>query len=113
MATFPVHFRVVGESEYMREVTIDHAGEFVVNTGDHTSHEPRHGTLDGRRRERLLDLLGALGTPRDHPAPDGATGFMAELTLGEGAKAQVFRFWEGAMEDEPALKAVVSELEMI
>lgn len=77
------------------------------------SLEPRHGTLDGRRREHLLALLGALGSPRDHPAPDGAVGFMAELTLGESAKAQVFRFWEGAMEDEPTLEAVVSELEMI
>ena len=54
-----------------------------------------------------------MGSPRDHPAPDGAVGFMAELTLGESAKAQVFRFWEGAMEDEPTLEAVVSELEMI
>ena len=113
MSSFPVHYRVVGEFEYMLEVTVDRDGGFVVNSGDHTSHKPRHGTLDRHGRERLQAVLEQLGEPRDHPAPDGAPGFMAELTLGEGGEARVFRFWEGALDEELALKAVVRELEVI
>jgi hypothetical protein len=113
MSSFPVHYRVVGEFDYMLEVTVDPDGAFTVNSGDHTSHAPRHGTLDRHQRERLQAALAHLGESRDHPAPDGAPGFMAELTLGAGADGRVFRFWEGALDEELALKAVVRELELI
>jgi hypothetical protein len=69
--------------------------------------------LDKVQRERLAAALAPLGPSRDHPAPADAPGFMAELTLGEGADARVFRFWEGALDEEPQLQAAVRELEVI
>jgi signal transduction histidine kinase len=113
MSAFPLSYRVVGDDDYMLEINIDPAGAFVVNSGEHTSHEPRAGTLTSEQRERLLKVLGGLGNAREHPAPEGAPGFMAELTLGEGGAARTFRFWEGALDQEPDLKVVVRELELI
>lgn len=113
MSAFPLSYRVVGDDDYMLEINIDPAGAFVVNSGEHTSHEPRAGTLTSEQRERLLKVLGGLGNPREHPAPEGAPGFMAELTLGEGGALRAFRFWEGALDQEPDLKAVIRELELI
>jgi hypothetical protein len=85
----------------------------VVNTGDHTSHEPRVGTLGQAQRERLAGALESLGASRDLPAPPGANGFMATLTVGSGANARVFHFWEGALEQDAALQVAVRELDMI
>ncbi len=113
MSAFPLSYRVQGEDDYMLEISIDDAGAFVINSGDHTSHEPRHGTLNRRQREELLALLQGLGEPREHPAPAGAADFMAELTLGGGAEALRYRSWEGAMDEDPPLKAVVRALELI
>ncbi len=113
MSSLPVHYRVVGDDDYMLEITVGSDGAFVVNSGDHTSHKPRHGMLDQVQRERLTAVLAGLGPSRDHPAPAGAPGFMAALTLGEGADARVFRFWEGALDEEPQLRAAVRELDVI
>lgn len=113
MSSLPVHYRVVGDDDYMLEITVGSDGAFVVNSGDHTSHKPRHGMLDQVQRERLTAVLAGLGPSRDHPAPAGAPGFMAALTLGEGADVRVFRFWEGALDEEPQLRAAVRELDVI
>ncbi|WP_295391092.1 hypothetical protein [uncultured Thiodictyon sp.] len=110
MSPFPLSYRVVGEDDYMLEIGVDTAGAFVVNRGDHTSHKPRHGQLSRQQQDDLSAVLRDLGEPRERPAPAGASGFMAELTLGEGGEAQVYRFWEGALDEDPALKAAVREL---
>jgi hypothetical protein len=38
---------------------------------------------------------------------------MAELTVGDGLTVRHYRFWEGALDEEPDLKALVRELEVI
>lgn len=113
MSPFPLSYRVQGEEDYMLEITIDDAGVFVINSGDHTSHEPRQGTLSRRQREQLLEVLAGLGEPREHPAPAGAAPFTMELTLGAGEGARRYRSWGGALDEDPALKAAVRELELL
>jgi len=113
MSAFPLSYRVQGEDDYMLEITIDDAGAFVINSGDHNSHEPRHGTLSRNQREQLLAALEGLGEPREHPAPEGAADFTAQLILGKGPQARRYRYWEGALEEDPALQAAVRELELI
>jgi hypothetical protein len=38
---------------------------------------------------------------------------MAVLTLGEGGRTRVFRFWDGALAEDPGLEAVVRALEVL
>ena len=113
MPQLPLSFRVVGEDDYMLEISVDTAGAFRVNSGDHTSHEPRAGVLTPPQMSELMDLLAALGEPRDLPAPPGANGFMATLALGDPGHAQSWRFWEGALEEDGDLARVVRALEVI
>ena len=113
MSTFPLSYRVQGEDDYMLEITIDAAGAFVVNSGDHTSHEPRGGHLSQAQRERIETLARDLGAPREHPAPADAAQIMATLTLDQGGGARQYRFWEGALGADAPLKALVGELELI
>lgn len=113
MSTFPLSYRVQGEDDYMLEITIDAAGAFVVNSGDHTSHEPRHGTLSQAQCARIEALASALGASREHPVPAGASAIVATLDLGEGAGARHCRFWEGALDADAPLKALVRELEVL
>lgn len=109
----PISYRVVGQDDYVLSIDVDAAGGYRVDTGDHTSHKPRGGTLEPVRIQRLTQLADALGDARDHPAPAGATGFMVTLTLGEGTGARVFRFWEGALDADPPLRDLVRELELL
>jgi hypothetical protein len=113
MSHLPLSYRVVGEDDYMLEITVAANGAFEVNSGEHTSHEPRRGTLRQGERDRLSALLDQLGEAREHPAPPGALGFMATLTLGGPGQARSFRFWEGALADDPGLEAVVRALEVL
>ncbi len=117
MSIFPLSYRVVGQFDYMLEIAVGADGSYCVNCGDHTSHEPRTGKLDRARRTRLESLIGPvaerLGPAWECPAPAEAEGFMAELSLGEGAQRRLYRFWEGALEEQPELKAAVRELELI
>jgi hypothetical protein len=113
MSTFPLSYRVQGEDDYMLEITIDAAGAFVVNSGDHTSHEPRNGTLSHAKRARIEALSDALGGTREHPVPAGASAIVANLDLGEGTVARHYRFWEGALDADAPLKALVRELEVL
>jgi hypothetical protein len=111
MPHLPLSYRVVGEDDYMLEIEVAANGDFEINSGDYTSHEPRRGTLTASQKANLSTLLGQLGRARDHPAPVGTLGFIATLSLdGEG---QVFRFWEGALVDDPSLEAVVRALEVL
>ncbi len=117
MSIFPLSYRVVGQDDYMLEIAVGTDGGYCVNCGDHTSHEPRSGTLDKTRRAKLEAVMGraveCLGQSWTSPAPEGAEGFNAELALGEGAARRVFRFWEGALGEQPELEAAVRELEVI
>lgn len=113
MSPFPLSYRVVGADDYMLEINIDAAGAFVVNSGEHTSHEPRQGKLTSQQQMQLSKVVQGLGAIREYPAPEDAPGFMAELRVGEGGAARVYHFWEGVLEQEPAIKAVVRDLELI
>ena len=113
MSNLPMSYRVLGQDDYMLEIGVGITGAYRVNGGDYTSHEPRGGTLGAGQLAHLLELADRLGPARVHPAPDGADGFMAELTLGEGEAARRFRFWEGALDEEPDLAALVRALEVI
>jgi hypothetical protein len=117
MSIYPLSYRVVGQFDYMLEIAVGADGGYCINCGDHTSHEPRTGKLDRAQRTRLESLLRPvserLGRSWECPAPEEAEGFMAELALGEGAQRHHYRFWEGALEEQPELKAAVRELEVI
>ncbi|MGB5835303.1 MAG: hypothetical protein WBG92_25410 [Thiohalocapsa sp.] len=108
-----IRYRVVGQDDYMLTITVDTDGSFAIDSGEYTSHKPTHGTIDEAHRERLKTALDGIGNSRDHPAPDGATGFMADLTVGDGAAVRRYHFWEGALDQEPDLKALVRALEVL
>jgi hypothetical protein len=108
-----MHYRVVGQDDYMLEIHVEPSGAFRVDSGDHTSHKPRQGQLDAQQTRDLIALLAALGEPREHPAPEGETGFMAELTIEDPARTKAYRVWEGEMSDEPDVLALIRALEVI
>jgi hypothetical protein len=108
-----INYRVVGQDDYMLIIEVDPDGHFVIDYGDYTSRKPVRGTIDAEHRERLTAALDAIGESREHPAPEGTTGFMAELTVGDGPTVRYFRFWEGALDDEADLKGLVRELEVL
>ncbi|HSO82611.1 hypothetical protein [Thiocapsa sp.] len=108
-----VHYRVVGQDDYTLEIILEPTGAYRVDCGDHTSHKPRQGALDERQTREITALLDALGAPREHPAPAGATGFIAELTLGAPPDARVYRVWEGELAEEPDVMALIRALEVI
>lgn len=113
-AVLPLSYRVVGDDDYMLEILVAANGDFEVNCGDHTSHKPRRGSLTSSQRAGLRALLERLGEPREHPAPEGAPGFMATLTLGEPeggpGQTRTYRFWEGVLPQDPSLEAAVRAL---
>jgi len=113
MSNLPLSYRVVGQDDYMLEIAVDITGAYRVNDGDYTSHEPRSGTLTPPQMVHLLTLAERLGPARECAGPEGATGFMAQLTVGEGETARCFRFWEGDLDQEPDLAALVRALEVI
>ncbi len=108
-----INYRVVGQDDYMLIIEVDPDGNFTIDYGDYTSRKPVRGTIDVHQRERLTAALDAIGESREHQAPEGTTGFMAELTVGDGPTVRHFRFWEGALDDEPDLKGLVRELEVL
>lgn len=108
-----VHYRVVGQDDYMLEIIIEFDGAYRIDSGDHTSHKPRGGRLDAEQIRMLTALSERLGPSRDHPGPEGATGFVAELMVGEAENARHYRVWEGALPEEPDLMAFIRALEVI
>ncbi len=113
MAMVPLFFQVVGQDDYMLEIHVDRDGGYVVNSGTYTSATPRSGVLTPAQKAELTKALAGLGSPSDHAAPSGAEGFMAELTVGDADEARVYRFWEGALDEDPHLRTVVRQLELI
>lgn len=108
-----IHYRVVGQDDYMLDINVSEDGGFVIDAGDFTSHKPTHGNLDPEHAKRLNAALAQLGEPREHSAPADAVGFVAELTLGNGPTVRHYRFWEGALDDDPDLKRLVRVLETL
>jgi hypothetical protein len=113
MPYLPLSYRVVGEDDYMLEIEVAADGCFMINSGDHTSHEPRRGILTPDQRSDLIALLERLGGAREHPAPAEASGFMATMTLGDVGQGHKFGFWEGALVEDPDLEALVRALEVL
>jgi hypothetical protein len=110
----PIRYEVVGQDDFMLEIRIRADGSYQVNAGDYTSHAPRKGVLDRERAASIEAALASLGEPREHRAPEGAEGFMAVLVVGEPtARPRVYRFWEGALDEEPDLRALVRQLELL
>jgi len=111
--SLPMSYRVVGQDDYVLSIDVNAAGRYRVDTGDHTSHKPRSGTLGPARLQRLEALAGAVGAGREHPAPEGATGFIVTLKVGGGEAERVFRFWEGGLDEDPPLRDLVRELQLL
>ncbi len=113
MSLPPIHYRVVGQDDYMLVIDVAADGSFAIDSGDYTSHKPRRGTLDPTRQAHLSQLIDSLRKPRDLPAPEGAEGFVAELRIGEGASVRSEQFWEGALDRAPEIRALVRALEVL
>lgn len=108
-----IRYRVVGQDEYMLSIDVTADSGFVIDAGDYTSRKPTEGTLTHAQAKHLSDLLNRLGPPREHPAPAGAKGFVAELIVGDGPQVRHYRFWEGALDEEPDIRNLVRALEVL
>lgn len=109
----PITYEVVGEEDYALKISVGGDGEFVVESGSYTSHEPRKGQLTEMQESQLLDAIKALGLPREHPMPEGATAFEARLTVGAPGEEANYAFWEGALEEDVELNALIRMLERL
>ena len=107
----PLKFQVVGEEDYAFGVDISGNGDYVITSGTYASEPPRKGKLTQAQQDELLAAIDALGIPSEHPMPEGATAFEAQLTIGEGDEAITYPFWEGALEADEKLKRLVRLLE--
>ncbi|KAA3626648.1 MAG: hypothetical protein DWQ09_15300 [Proteobacteria bacterium] len=107
----PLKFQVVGEEDYAFGVDISGNGDYVITSGTYASKPPRKGKLTPAQQDQLLAAIDALGIPSEHPMPEGATAFEAQLTIGAGDEAITYPFWEGALEEDEKLKALVRLLE--
>ncbi|WP_295542243.1 hypothetical protein [uncultured Thiohalocapsa sp.] len=108
-----IRYHVVGQDDYMLNIEVTEDGRFTIDAGDYTSHKPTAGTLERAQAEALAALSAQLGPPRAHPAPAGASGFVAELTIGDGPTVHHYRFWEGALDAEPDIRNLVRALEVL
>ncbi|MES9844151.1 MAG: hypothetical protein ABW162_03010 [Candidatus Sedimenticola sp. PURPLELP] len=109
----PIKFQVVGEEDYAYSVEINSAGEYRVSTGTYTSHEPTTGRLDSEQKEALMSALQELGIPEAHPVPAEGKAFNAMLVIGEEGEEVEYPFWEGALEEDLKLRALVRLLEKL
>ncbi|MET0102921.1 MAG: hypothetical protein ABW078_14405 [Sedimenticola sp.] len=109
----PIRFQVVGEEDYAFSVEIDSAGNYISNTGTYTTHEPVEGRLSGEQEAALMSALTELGIPEPHPVPGESGAFKALLVIGEEGEGVEYPFWEGALEEDEKLKAVVRLLEKL
>lgn len=108
-----IQYRVIGQDDYMLHIDVAEDGAFTIDAGDYTSHKPVNGTLTAPQTAELAQLLSALGEPGEHPAPEDASGFSAELTVGNGPAVRHWRFWEGAMDQVPEIARLVRALEVL
>ncbi len=109
----PIKYQVVGEEDYALVITVDESGDFVVESGSYTSQAPRKGHLGEQQQEQLITAIKALGVPREHPMPEGVEAFEAQLTVGPPGQQANYVFWEGALEDDDELRALIRLLEVL
>jgi len=109
----PIRYEVVGEEDYSLRTTIGSDGAFVVESGSYTRQPPRKGQLSGDQEAGLIDAVKALGLPREHPMPEGATAFEAHLTIGEPGEEVNYAFWEGALEEDAELNSLIRLIEKL
>lgn len=109
----PVLFQVVGEEEYALKIRVDGSGAYVVESGTYTSSPPRKGQLTDEQEQQIVAAIKALGTPRPHPMPKGAGAFEAHLSVGAPGEEAEYVFWEGALEEDAELTALIRQLEML
>ena len=109
----PMKYEVVGEEDYALKISIAGAGDYVVDSGTYTSQEPRKGELTPTQETELIDAVKALGLPRAHPMPEGATAFEAHLTIGRPGEEVEYAFWEGALEEDADLNKLIRLLEKL
>lgn len=109
----PIKYQVVGEEDYAYVVEIGSSGEYIVQSGTYTSQPPREGLLTSPQENELLDAIQALGIPEEHPMPEGAVAFEAQLVIDAKGKAVTYKFWEGALEEDVKLNRLVRLLEML
>jgi hypothetical protein len=69
--------------------------------------------LTDAQEQRLVAAIEALGTPRPHPMPEGAGAFEAHLSVGPPGGEAEYVFWEGALEEDAELAALIRQLEML
>ena len=109
----PVQYQVVGEEDYALKISIQSSGDFVVESGTYTSEEPRKGKLSSEQEQAVVDAIKTLGVPREHPMPEGATAFEAQLTVGSEGRQANYVFWEGALAEDPELNRLIRLLESL
>ena len=109
----PIKYQVVGEEDYALKITIESSGDFVVDSGTYTSQPPVKGRLRKDQEAQLIQAVEKLGLPREHPMPEGATAFEAQLTIGEPGKEITYVFWEGALEEDDDLNDLIRMLEKL
>ena len=109
----PILYQVVGEEDYALKISIDGSGEYVVESGSYTSQPPRKGQLTEDQEVQLINAVKVLGLPREHPMPKGASAFEAQLTIGAAGEEASYVFWEGALEEDEKLNALIRLLERL
>jgi hypothetical protein len=109
----PILYQVVGEEDYALRIRIDADGGFMVDSGTYTTQPPRKGRISVQQTRDIEAALRTLGTPDAHPMPNGATAFEAHLTIGDGASAREYLFWEGALEEDAPLNRLVRLIERL
>ncbi len=109
----PIDYQVVGEEEYALKIHIGSDGGFSVESGTYETKPPRNGRLCAQQEQLLLDAIKQLGIPREHPVPEGSAAFEARLTVGEPGSEAVYAFWEGALEEDAELNALIRLLERL
>ena len=109
----PIDYQVVGEEEYALKIHIGGDGRYSVESGTYETKPPRHGELNDRQEQQLLDAIKQLGIPREHPVPEGSAAFEARLSVGEPGSEAVYSFWEGALEEDAELNTLIRLLEKL
>ena len=109
----PITYQVVGEEDYALKISVDEQGGFVVESETYTSQEPRKGVVSEVQSQELIAAIEALGLPREHPLPEGATAFEAQLTIGGPGREANYVFWEGALEADRPLNHLIRLLERL
>jgi hypothetical protein len=113
VSMIPINDQVTGEEEYSFRIEIDVDGNYVVYTGSYAAQKPRSGKLTAHQASELQHAVASLGTSIEHPGLGEGQAFEAKLIVGEGEQPIVYRFWEGALEEDEKRSTLVRQLEVI